>query len=161
MFQCPAPPPSHILTAQYSFLKLMPWLQVLSTTKYVILGSQSTIKSIIVPSTNMGYLCSLKTLNFCTFSDIHQSHGLIQNFSFYTLTVCKHVFIADSLIQNFHTLTHKRFASMSSLQIALFKSSTHSHIKVCKHVFIAQSGIWISVCERVVCVSINFYFPFS
>ncbi len=50
---------------------------------------------------------------------------------------------------------------MSSLQIALFKSYTHSHIKVCKHVFIAQSGIWISVCERVVCVCFNkFLLPF-
>ncbi len=38
----------------------------------------------LVPSTNMGYLCSLKTLNFCTFSDIHPSHGLIQNFSSHT-----------------------------------------------------------------------------
>ncbi len=35
----PCPPPSHISTAQYSFLKLMPWLQVLSNTKSVILGS--------------------------------------------------------------------------------------------------------------------------
>ncbi len=84
----PGPPPSHISTAQYSFLKFYcPDAEVLSNTKSVILGShgkshglmvdraplESTIKSIIVPSTNMGYLGSLKkTLNFCTFSDIHQ-----------------------------------------------------------------------------------------
>ncbi len=79
-------PPLRLTFQRHStvFWYSMPWLQVLSNTKSVILGSQSTIKSIIVPSTNMGYLCSLKTLNFCTFSDIHQSHGLIQNFSFYT-----------------------------------------------------------------------------
>ncbi len=143
---------------------------MLSNTKSVILGSQSTIKSIIVPSTNMGYLCSLKNPKLLyilrhssvtwSYSKLQQSHikgfasfsslhialfksstiahltvckhvfiadSLIQNL--HTLTVCKHVFIADSLIQNLHTLTHKRFASMSSLQIALFKTYTHSHIK--------------------------------
>ncbi len=122
---------------------------MLSTTKSVILGSQSshmdraslesTIKSIIVPSTNMGFLGSLKNpkllyilrhssvthLTVC--KHVFIADSLIQNF--HTLTVCKHVFIADSLIQNLHTLTHKRFASMSSLQIALFKTYTHSHIK--------------------------------
>ncbi len=95
----------------------MPWLQVLSNTKSVILGSQSTIKSIIVPSTNMGYLCSLKNpklLYILRHSSVTWSYSKLQQSH---IRVCKHVFIADSLIQNFHTLT------------------------VCKHVFIAGSII--------------------
>ncbi len=141
----PCPPPSHISTAQYSFLRLYALTRTCFQTPnpsfLVHMAShmdraslESTIKSIIVPSTNMGYLCSLKTLNFCTFSDIHQSHGLIQNF--HTLTVCKHVFIADSLIQNLHTLTHKRFASMSSLHRAVFESVYVSVLCVCVNKFL-------------------------
>ncbi len=55
-------PPLRLTFQRHSpvFWYSMPWLQVLSNTKSVILGSQSTIKSIIVPLTNMGYLCSLK-----------------------------------------------------------------------------------------------------
>ncbi len=88
-------PPLRLTFQRHSpvFWYSMPWLQVLSNTKSVILGSQSTIKSIIVPSTNMGYLCSLKTLNFCTFSDIHQSTNIIQNFNNHTfngLQACLH-----------------------------------------------------------------------
>ncbi len=88
-------PPLRLTFQRHSpvFWYSMPWLQVLSNTKSVILGSQSTIKSIIVPLTNMGYLCSLKTLNFCTFSDIHQSTNIIQNFNSHTfngLQACLH-----------------------------------------------------------------------
>ncbi len=88
-------PPLRLTFQRHSpvFWYSMPWLQMLSNTKSVILGSQSTIKSIIVPLTNMGYLCSLKTLNFCTFSDIHQSTNIIQNFNSHTfngLQACLH-----------------------------------------------------------------------
>ncbi len=138
-------PPLRLTFQRHStvFWYSMPWLQVLSNTKSVILGSQSTIKSIIVPLTNMGYLCSLKKkkktklLYILRHSSVTWSYSKLQLLH---IKVCKHVFIADSLIQNLHTLTHK------GLQACLH--CTERYLNQC---------MW-ACC---VCVSINFYFPFS
>ncbi len=122
----PCPPPSHISTAQYSFLKLYAptpkCFQTLNPSFLVHMAShmvlwwierppESTIKSIIVPLTNMGYLGSLKNPEL--------------------LYILRH----SSVTALFKTsaVTHKGLQAFLHCR-QHYSKLQQSHIKGCKHV---------------------------
>ncbi len=111
---------------------------------------ESTIKSIIVPSTNMGYLGSLKNPKLLY---ILRHSSVTALFKTSAVTHKRFASISSLQIALFKpsTITHKGFASISSLQIALFKTSAVT----------LQRAVFESVYVSVLCVCVNtFLLPF-